>query len=343
MSTPPPRLVPSIARAYWVEAPGKGAIRQETLSVPVPVGYSLLETWLTGISPGTERLVGLGKVPAECQQAMACPAMGGSFKLPVKYGYCLLGQAINGPYAGQLVFTMHPHQDHAIVPNKQLLPLPQDIPPLRATLLPNLETALNAIWDSEYQAPAPVAIVGGGIVGLLIAFLLKTAWDAFPIIIERDPQRRQLIEKLGWGLTVLEVQEAPQGVFSLCFHASGQGAGLQTALDSVGFEGKVIEVSWLAHQPVTLNLGGSFHFQRKQILSSQVSTIAKPKREHTSHQQRLEQTLNYLQSPLLDALIAPAITFESLPLFMQELYHKNPVDFSFAVTYPPFHPRLHKA
>ncbi|ADE15157.1 putative dehydrogenase [Nitrosococcus halophilus Nc 4] len=342
MRASPSSLVPSSTQAYWVETPGRGAIRQEALSLPVPEGHSLIETWVTGISPGTERLVGLGHVPPECRGTMECPSMGGSFELPAKYGYCLVGRAVNGPYANRRVFTMHPHQDYAIVPEDRLLPLPEDLPPLRATLIPNMETALNAIWDSEYQPPAPVAIVGGGIVGLLIAFLLKTAWDSHPLIIEIDKQRRQLIEELGWGLTTLGPQDSPREAFSLCFHSSGQGSGLQTALDSVGFEGRVIEVSWLGHRPVSLHLGGSFHFQRKQILSSQVSTIAKPKRGHLTHRQRLEQVLVYLQNPRLDALISQVIRFDNLPLFMQQLYHKNPDGFSFAVIYRPFERYFHK-
>jgi threonine dehydrogenase-like Zn-dependent dehydrogenase len=242
---------------------------------------------------------------------------------------------MNGFYVNQLVFTMHPHQDYAIIPDNRLLPLPKDLSPLRATLIPNLETALNAIWDSEYQHPEPVAIVGGGIVGLLTAFLLKTAWDSQPVIIEIDNKRRQLIEKLEWGLTVLDPKDSPREVFSLCFHTSGQGPGLQTALDSIGFEGRVIEMSWFGNRLASLSLGGSFHFQRKQILSSQVSIIAKPKRGHLTHQQRLEQVLEYLHDSSLDALISQVIAFDALPAFMHQLYYKNPDGFSFAVTYPP--------
>lgn len=338
----PPPLIPPSARAYWVERPGKGSLRQEALSLPAPEGYSLIETWVSGISPGTERLVGLGNVPPECWGVMDCPFMAGSFELPVKYGYCLVGRALNGAYLDQWVFTMHPHQDYAIVPENRLLPLPEYLPPLRATLIPNLETALNAIWDSEYQPPEPVAIVGGGIVGVLIAFLLKTAWGHPPVIIELDKQRRQQLKSLPWEFPVMAPDASPREAFSLCFHTSGQGSGLQTALDSVGFEGRIVEASWFGDRPVSLHLGGGFHFQRKQILSSQVSTIAKPKREHLTHRQRLEQVLEHLQDPWLDGLISSPIAFDNLPLFMQQLYHKNPDGFSFAIIYPPFHQDVHK-
>ena len=49
--------------------------------------------------------------------------------------------------------------------------VPDGVPPARAVLAANMETALNAVWDG---APGPadrIAVVGGGVVGLLIARL----------------------------------------------------------------------------------------------------------------------------------------------------------------------------
>ena len=49
--------------------------------------------------------------------------------------------------------------------------LPDGVPPARAVLAANMETALNAVWDA---APGPadrIAIVGAGVVGALVAFL----------------------------------------------------------------------------------------------------------------------------------------------------------------------------
>ncbi len=49
--------------------------------------------------------------------------------------------------------------------------VPDNVPPQRAVLAANMETALNAVWDG---APGPadrIAVVGGGVVGLLVARL----------------------------------------------------------------------------------------------------------------------------------------------------------------------------
>jgi threonine dehydrogenase-like Zn-dependent dehydrogenase len=214
------------------------------------------------------------------------------------------------------------------------MPLPEGLPALRATLIPTLETALNAIWDSECGTMDKVGIVGGGVVGLLIAFLLRSVWEIDPRIIEIDQKRRKRIEMLDWGLTVIDPADRGNGAFSLCFHASGNEQGLQTAIDRVGFEGRVLELSWFGNRPVQLNLGGSFHFERKQIISSQVNTVARPRRNTLNHRQRLEIAVEHLKNVSLDALISRVISFHELPEFMDRLYVQNPDGLACAVCYP---------
>ena len=71
----------------------------------------------------------------------------------------------------RIVFSLHPHQTRFNLPAAAAFPVPPDVPPLRAVLAANMETALNAVWDG---APGPadrIAVVGGGVVGLLVAYL----------------------------------------------------------------------------------------------------------------------------------------------------------------------------
>ena len=128
---------------YWVDAAGKGALHAVELP-PAGAGDVELQAQFSGISPGTERLVGLGLVPSSCALAMACQGMRGSFALPILYGYSLAGVVRGGALDGQRAFVMHPHQQRVIVPRAALVMLPADVPSTRGTLLPNLETALNA-------------------------------------------------------------------------------------------------------------------------------------------------------------------------------------------------------
>ena len=60
------------AKAYWVESPGQGAIREETLQEPGD-GQVRIRMHYSGISRGTESLVFRGGVPASLHSEMRCP------------------------------------------------------------------------------------------------------------------------------------------------------------------------------------------------------------------------------------------------------------------------------
>ena len=49
--------------------------------------------------------------------------------------------------------------------------LPETVPPQRAVLAANMETALNAVWDAAAGPADRIAVVGAGVVGALVAFL----------------------------------------------------------------------------------------------------------------------------------------------------------------------------
>ena len=106
---------------------------------------------------------------------MRAPFMGGAFPFPVKHGYATVGRVEAGPHdlIGRLVFTLHPHQTLFDIPAGAAVPLPDGVPPTRAILAANMETAANAIWDAAPQPAARIAIVGAGVVGGLVAFALR--------------------------------------------------------------------------------------------------------------------------------------------------------------------------
>ena len=71
------------ARAYWVTAPGQGAIREEPLPQPGP-DEVVVRSLYTGISRGSEALVFRGEVPVSEYQRMRAPFQAGDFPAPVK-------------------------------------------------------------------------------------------------------------------------------------------------------------------------------------------------------------------------------------------------------------------
>ena len=127
---------------------------------------------------------------------------------------------------------MHPHQQRAIVPQATLVMLPADVPSPRGTLLPNLETALNATWDAEVRAGERIAVIGGGAVGLLVAFVLSVTHRGEVVLVEAEAARRQFAARLPWVGAALAPEELESGTFAVAFHATGTSRGLQLAIDA---------------------------------------------------------------------------------------------------------------
>ncbi|MEO1079466.1 MAG: zinc-binding alcohol dehydrogenase [Pseudomonadota bacterium] len=315
------------SEAYWVMAPGRGGIREQSLAA-ASSGWVRGSTLASGVSPGTERLVGMGGVPPECHDTMACAYMEGSFTLPAKYGYSLVARLDDG----QRVFLMHPHQTEILVERAHLLPLPEDIGSERATLFPCLETALNAVWDAEPQPSERCAVVGGGLIGILIAYILHRQGSERPRLLESNPRRRDKLRALPW-LNVTAPEPGATEIADCLFHCSGSAGGLQWSIDALSFEGRVVEVSWYGDREIGLKLGGSFHYGRKRIVSSQVAAVAAPVRDTISFRQRHEQVLALLLDPELDRLLEPRIPFRALPDFMHQLYKGENTGFAPVVIY----------
>src|SRR5690606_36676047 len=108
-----------------------------------------------------------GRVPPAEYLRMRAPFQDGDFPFPVKYGYAAVGRTAER----RLVFALHPHQSVFALPDDDLLPLPADVPPRRAVLAANVETALNALWDAGALPAMRIAVIGGGVVGALVAWL----------------------------------------------------------------------------------------------------------------------------------------------------------------------------
>lgn len=278
-----------------------------------------LRALCTGISVGTERLVGLGHVPAELTTAMACQGMQGTFDLPVLYGYSFVGEVVAGPDRGRRAFVMRPHQRQAVVPRSELHWLPDALPTPRATLFANLETARNAVWDAELNGDETVVIVGGGAVGLLVAFVLAREHSARITVVERDVARRKQATEMPWIAEAVAPDDVDLDSYAAAFHTSGTAAGLQLAIDAVGFEGHVHELSWYGDRSINLQLGHGFHYKRKRICASQVGTVAKSHRAD-GFAGRAKVVMELLGDSQLDAMLVESLAFADLPNAFSSIY-----------------------
>jgi len=232
---------------------------------------------------------------------------------------------------GKSVFCLHPHQTRAVVSRDMVHVLPETLPPRRAVLSANMETALNVVWDSGASAGDRVLVVGAGVVGLLIGWLAHRIPGADVVICDIDSAKRDVAEAL--GLSFVEPDTAPTDC-DVTINASASEAGLQTAIDAAGFEARVVEASWYGAADVTVPLGGPFHSRRLQIVSSQVGHVPADRRARWSFRRRLATAIALLNDPALDVLITHEIDFASAADELPPLFD-DPSALSIALRYPP--------
>lgn len=298
-------------KALWYTGSAQAEIRAGDLETP-QAGTVRVRAIASGVSRGTERLVFLGDVPDSEYERMRAPFQDGDFPGPVKYGYAAVGTVEEGPDAllGRRVFALHPHQTVFDVPADAVALLPDDLPTERAVLAANMETALNAVWDAGLGAGDRVTVVGGGVLGLLVARLAVRTPGTEVTVLDADPERHEIAERFGASFALPRDATGDQDVV---FHTSASGTGFDTAVRLCGMEAKLVELSWYGTRPVLAALGGAFHSRRLTLQSSQVGSVSPSRRARWSHARRLAKALDLLCDPVLDHLLDDPTDFDDLP------------------------------
>lgn len=305
------------ARAFWVTVPGRGEIRTETLRAAA-AGDVVVRALYSGISRGTEALVFEGRVPSSEHARMRAPFQQGEFPAPVKYGYSMVGRIECGPdgLTGRTVIALHPHQTRFVIPAESVHMVPDAVPASRAILAANLETAVNGVWDASPHLGDRIAVIGGGTVGCLAAWLVARIPGCRVELIDLNPRRASVA-------AALRVPFAEPGAAGrdadLVIHTSGTPEGLELALQVAGNEARIVELSWFGSRTVALPLGGAFHSRRLTIASSQVGQVAPPQRSRWDNRRRMALALDLLRDADLDVLITGESDFETLPEVMARL------------------------
>ena len=320
-------------RALWWEAAGRGGVR-EAETPALREGQAFVRTLFTGVSRGTERLVFTGAVPPSEYARMRCPMQEGEFSFPIKYGYCAVGITEDGPpdLIGRPVFALHPHQTGFVADAATLRPLPEGLPPRRAVLAANMETALNAVWDSGAGPGDRIVVVGAGIVGMLTAYLCARLPGADVTLVDVNPDRAAPATQI--GVPFAPPEAVAQGVEAdVVFHASATAPGLACALACAGFEARVVEMSWHGAAPVPTPLGGAFHSKRLQLMSTQVGQVSPSRRPRWDYARRMAKAMELLRDDRLDALLDTEIPFEDFCARAPEIFAKDAKGLGVVVRY----------
>lgn len=318
-------------RSVRFVGPRRVSVVEEEVPVPGP-DEVLVETVASAISAGTELLFYRDEVPPHMAVDQTLDSLGsGSSGYPIAYGYSAagrvtsLGAGVDPSWMGAKVFAFHPHTSHFTASRQSLLALPEELGFEAAALLPAMETAVSLVMDGRPTIGERVAVFGLGTVGLFVAMLLSEMPLDRLVAVDPLTRRRATAAKLGATTTIdpsssdagsalRAALDEPAGDVlgaDLAFELSGAPRALDAAIESVGYEGRVIVGSWYGTKPAALSgLGGNFHRNHVRIQSSQVSRVDSVFAGRWSKARRLETALRALERVDVATLISHRIPLD---------------------------------
>ncbi|HMF44825.1 MAG TPA: zinc-binding alcohol dehydrogenase [Polyangia bacterium] len=264
-------------------APERIELREEALDPPPP-GHALVRTLTSAISAGSELLAFRGQLPLDMPLDETLGALGGAtFEYPFPYGYAAVGEVagvgsgVDPAWVGRRVFAFQPHATAFVAPLADLHPVPDGLPPERAALFAQMETAINLILDGAPLYGENVLVIGLGIVGMLTTALLSRFPLGVLAVGESEARRKQAAVALATRPIVTDPDLIRRAFGTrgadLVYELSGNPEALDTAIAAAGHEARVVVGSWYGDKRARIDLGGRFHRRRLRIVSSQVSHI----------------------------------------------------------------------
>jgi NADPH:quinone reductase-like Zn-dependent oxidoreductase len=309
----------SLVRQLWFVAPGRVEVRRSEQQMLEP-GTVRARALASGVSQGTELLLFKGEGPVPFDPSLDAP---GSITYPRRYGYAWVGEIDEGSGAlprGARVFALAPHGDEHLAEPAGFRLLPEQVPPTRAVLAANLETAINVVWDGAVALGDCVIVVGGGVVGLLAGYCARLGGARQVALIEPASRRRDVARRLGFDEAVPPEQAAALGTEAdVVIEASGNPACLDLAIARARHEGVVAVASFYGQRVAPVALGSEFHRRRLTLRASQVSHLPPRRAAAWSFTRRFELVCQLLQDPLLDVLLEPAVSFDAAATVYERL------------------------
>jgi threonine dehydrogenase-like Zn-dependent dehydrogenase len=213
------------------------------------------------------------------------------------------------------VFGLLPHGDEHCVAVSSLRVLPAEVPPPRAVLAANLETALNVVWDAGVALGDDVVVLGGGIVGLLSGLLAQLGGARVRLL---EPSFRRRAAASALGLQTFAA-DAPTEPADIVIEATGNPAALDRAIALSREEGVVALASFYGERVAPVRLGADFHRRRLSLKASQVSRLPPSRAPGWSFERRFELVTRLLHDARLDNLLDSPLPFAEAPALYTRL------------------------
>ena len=311
------------AESFWIKKRNASFIKKHSLSIPQN-NQALIKTIYSGISYGTEKIVYTGSVPKSQKNLMKCPFQEGEFGGTIKYGYMNVGKVIQGSrcYVNKYVYTLFPHQTQYILDEKDLVIIPDSIPIKRCLLTANMETAINAMWDTLPSCGDKILIIGSGIVGLLMAYILRTIPGVEILLIDQDNKKKKIANL--FNITFKE--KIPKSYkANIIYECSGNSSVINSLSSHIMEEALICILSWYGNNISKVNFGEEFLSKRAKIIFSQVSKVSHNRSKYWDNAARKKLAISLLNDDKLDSLIEKdMINFRDLPKFFSNVSkHKN--------------------
>ncbi len=289
------------AQSFWVSKK-KGRIKKEIINKVLEKDDLLVKAHYSGVSYGTEKIVFDSQVPVNQYEFMRAPHQVGEFNKEVKYGYLSVGKVIEGPTAmiNKMVYTMFPHQSMYVLKSSLATLIPSHIPHKRALLTANMETAINAMWDSKPTIGDTTYVLGAGIVGILMAYVLSRTFGMRVTIIDKDLSKKKLCKYLDIEFeNNINCIENPD----IIYECTGNASVLNEIIKKSPLETKICVLSWYGKQESRIKMGENCFSRRLELIFSQVGNITSIKAKKWNNLLRRALALDLLDDKKLDVLI----------------------------------------
>ena len=287
-------------QAKTVMFTGPRQLEVQYRSLPDPTDDQVVvRTLYSGVSAGTEMNVFRGLAPQwhtrrDPATGLFADDDGPDWSYPMAYGYAAVGRIETIGTAvprtanlsvGDLVFTYTPHCSVSVVPWGDLVVLPTSADPRLGVFIANLNTALNGTLDARASLGDVVVVSGLGVIGLIVVQLLRRNGVASIVGVDPIEQRRLLAKHFGADVVLspndggvadhVRALTDNRGA-DIVIEVSGAASALNEAIRTVGYNGRVIVMSWYGANLDSLSLAAEFHHNRPRLISSQVGAINQP-------------------------------------------------------------------
>jgi hypothetical protein len=129
--------------------------------------------------------------------------------------------------------------ERMVAPSHNLVPLPDRIPAELGSLVEPLAVGFHAVRRADVAADDVVLVLGGGPIGQAAALAARRVGATDILVTEPQPQRRDLVSRLGFATTAGPVDGPPA---SVVIDAVGISQTLQTAFDASALGARIVLV-----------------------------------------------------------------------------------------------------